>query len=263
MLPIISQSNEECSIKYVLNKFYNIKPDDLLSYDLYLYNRDKATIGGLNDEFIMSPKLDNLESTYCALNGFIDSEGNEGISLFTIFNNEETGSSANNAADSTFLIDTLSRINSSLNKSDEELKIALAKSFILSIDNAHAVHPNHPELSDPNNLVYMNKGIVIKYNASMAYTSDAFSSSLVKSICLDNEIPTQNFYNKADVRGGSTLGAISLSHVSCMSCDIGLAQLAMHSNFEVAGTKDIEYMYKFTKSYYSSSFKLSSGKIEL
>lgn len=262
MFPIISLSEEKNSIKLVVSKELGINEAQIYSYDLYLYNRTKPTIGGLNNEFLMSSKIDNLESSYLCIKGLIDSEENNVINLACVFNNEEVGSRTINGADSTFLSDVLNRIAMKFNKLDNQYE-ALNKSFILSVDNAHAIHPNHPELSDNNSPVYLNKGVVIKQNSNQSYTTDALSLSVVKLLCEQNDIPYQLFYNRSDIRGGGTLGAISLSHVSIHSCDIGLSQLAMHSSYEVGGTVDILYMYNLMKNYYSKNIEISDDKVKI
>jgi aspartyl aminopeptidase len=264
LMALISNDNTyKNSIKEAIKRELKVKEEDIVSYDLNLYNREKSTLGGLDNEFIMSGRIDNLENAYLGIKGFIDSNIDGYIGVYSVFNNEEVGSSTINGADSDLLINTLERINLSINKSSEEFKIALHKSFILSCDNGHAVHPNHSEVSDPNNLCYLNKGIIIKFNSDMAYTSDALSSSIVKSLCENNHIPYQYFYNKSDVRGGSTLGAISLTHLSILSCDIGLAQLAMHSNYEVAGSKDTQSMYNLIKAFYSTNIEIKTDEIKV
>ncbi len=264
LMPIIgNDSNYKSSVNEAIKRVLKCDEKDIVSYDLYLYNREQATLGGLDDEFIYAGKIDNLENAYLTLKGFINSNISGYIGVYCAFNNEEVGSMTGNGADSDLLTSTLERINSALKKSDEEYKIALHKSFILSVDNGHAVHPNHSEVSDPNNLVYLNKGLIIKFNSNMAYTSDAYSASIIKELCEVSKIPYQYFYNKSDVRGGSTLGAISLSHLSITSCDIGLSQLAMHSNYEVAGSKDTLAMYNLIKEFYSTNIVIKSGEFEL
>lgn len=262
LMPIVgNDSKYENSIKEAIKRELKIEEKAIISYDLYLYNREPATIGGLDDEFIMSGKIDNLENAFLTLEGFLESEIKGYIGVYCVFNNEEVGSNTISGADSDLLTSTLERINYSLKMSDEEYKVALRKSFILSVDNGHAVHPNHSEVSDPNNLVYLNKGLIIKLNSNMAYTSDAYSASLIKVLCENNKIPYQYFYNKSDVKGGSTLGAISLSHLSIASCDIGLPQLAMHSNYEVAGSKDTQAMFDLIRVFYSSNLYIKNSEI--
>jgi len=262
LMPIIgSDTKYENSIKEAIKRELKIEEKAIISYDLYLYNREPATIGGLDDEFIMSGKIDNLENAFLTLKGFLESKISGYVGVYCVFNNEEVGSNTVSGADSDLLTSTLERINDSLKMSNEEYKVALRKSFILSVDNGHAVHPNHSEVSDPNNLVYLNKGLIIKFNSNMAYTSDAYSASLIKVLCEENKIPYQYFYNKSDVKGGSTLGAISLSHLSIASCDIGLPQLAMHSNYEVAGSKDTQAMFDLIRVFYSSNLNIKTSEI--
>ena len=257
MVPTISQS--KLSFKELLAKEVDENVDNIINYDLFLYNRQEGYFWGMDDEFMSSSKLDDLQCAYTTLMGFIKSENKHNVSVYCCFDNEEVGSSTRQGANSTFLYDTLLRISTALNISTDDHYKALAKSFMVSADNAHAVHPNHPELTDSLNTVYMNKGIVIKFNASQSYTSDAISSAIFTSICKNVDVPTQVFTNKSNIRGGSTLGNISATHVSVMSIDIGLAQLAMHSCMETSGTTDNEYMVKAIKEYYESYLTLDEN----
>ena len=199
-----------------------------------------------------SRRLDDLECVFTSLKGFIDGGNDSNISVLAIFDNEEVGSSSRQGADSNFLKSTLKRINSSLGMSKESYYKALATSFMISADNAHAVHPNNPGITDFNNHVYMNKGIVIKFNASQTYTSDGITASILEQFLLKNDIPYQFFANRSDIRGGSTLGNIANSHVSVLTVDIGLGQLAMHSSYETAGKEDVIHAYNLFKNFYSS-----------
>ena len=160
---------------------------------------------------------------------------------------------------STFLADTLKRINKGLGRDDEGFIRAAAASYMLSCDNAHAVHPNHPEKTDSDNAVYLNKGIVIKENASQKYTTDAFSRAIIKEICHRSGIPVQSYANRSDVAGGSTLGNLSNIEVSMHAADIGLPQLAMHSSFETAGCYDIGYMADALSAFYKSHIVISGA----
>ncbi|MEG1066639.1 MAG: M18 family aminopeptidase [Erysipelotrichaceae bacterium] len=234
-----------------LADYCNIKFNDILGSDLYLYRRDSGRIWGHENEFISSPKLDDLQCAFTSLLAYIDAIPNSSnCNMYICLDNEEIGSNTLQGANSNFTIDVLERINSSLNKSLESYKVACANSFIISCDNAHATHPNHIEVNDPSNHLYPNGGIVIKYNTSK-YSSDAYSSAYIKSICLNNNIPFQTFVNNSNIKGGSTLGNILTTKVSIPCVDIGLAQLAMHSSFETAGTKDSEYLYNLLVNYYN------------
>lgn len=250
MFPTIGQ--EKTSFKSILSTTIEEDENNIVNYDLFLYNRQEGYFWGVNDEFISSPKLDDLQCAYTTLMGFIKSENKHNVSVYCCFDNEEVGSTTRQGANSTFLEDVLVRISTSLNKTNDEHLLALAHSFMVSADNAHAIHPNHPELTDPLNKVSMNKGVVIKFNAAQSYTTDSISSAIFTKICENVEVPVQIFTNKSGIRGGGTLGNISTTHVSVPSVDIGLPQLAMHSACESSGTIDNEYMVKAIKEFYES-----------
>lgn len=254
MLPLLGEANN--SFESVLSKYVDGK---VLSNDLFLYNKEKAMLSGLNNEYLMSGRLDDLECAYTSVEALIKSNPSN-IAVCAVFNNEEVGSTSANGADSQFLVDTLNRIADALSF---DIYQALASSFIISADNAHAVHPNHPEKSDSTNMVYMNKGVVVKHQASLRYTTDALSEAIFKKICNLIDVPYQDYTNRSDMRGGSTLGAISQSHLSIPSVDIGLAQLAMHSIYETCGVKDIEYMVKVLNKFYDIKLKINNNKIEI
>lgn len=247
-----------------------------IATELFLYNREKGTIWGYNNEYISAPRLDDIQCAYSSVKAFADTyvsvadnvststnmknlfEKNVGntdvsscVNVCCIFNNEEVGSGTRQGADSTFLSDVLERISIVAGKDREEYIMALASSFMISADNAHAVHPNHQDKADPTNRPYMNGGIVIKFNGNQKYTTDATSYAIFKKICKDAGVPYQTYANRSDIAGGSTLGNISGSHVSVNTVDIGLAQLAMHSAYETAGVKDTTYMITALKQFYS------------
>lgn len=228
---------------------------EIISYDLYLYNRSKASTLGVNEELISSPRLDDLASTYSSLYGFINSVNQEQISILACFDNEEVGSLTRQGANSTFLKDTLYRIAKEMGFAIDFEKI-IAKSMLISIDNAHAIHPNYLEMSAKNNKVLLNEGIVIKYNANQSYTTDGLSSALAKSICKKYALPYQEYTNRSDLKGGSTLGNISNSEISLLSADIGLPQLSMHSSYETMGKDDVLTMVNFVKNYFNETIVL-------
>lgn len=229
-----------------------VKKEDILGFDLSLYNRMKGTFLGADNEYFSAPRIDDLQCVFGTLEGFLGAGRSNSVQVFAAFDNEEVGSGTKQGAKSSFLNDTLERINTSLGGSDETYKIALSKSLMLSCDNAHAVHPNHPDKSDSNNSVYMNGGIVIKYNANQRYTTDAVSEAAVKSLCKKAGVPYRLYANRSDMAGGSTLGNLSAEKVSINTADIGLAQLAMHSAYETAGARDTTYMIKLIKEFYTS-----------
>lgn len=223
---------------------------NVLSHDLYLYVRETPRLFGLEDEFLLSPRLDDLSSAFSVLDGFLSAEGENAIAVYSLFDNEEVGSLTRQGANSTFLRETLSRIAASLFDEKDALSIMAANGFHFSVDNAHANHPNHPELSDPTTDVRLGGGIVLKYNAAQHYTTDGYSAAVVKRICSLANLPYQEFTNRSDMRGGSTLGNISNSEISFASADIGIPQLAMHSAVEACAKSDVEAMAAFTRAYF-------------
>ena len=262
MQPFVSQEISSSVVNDILCKYLNINENDIIGFDLYAYVAEKGTLWGVNKEYILSPRLDDQECVYTSLRGLLTSYNPKNINVFAVFDNEEVGSSTRQGANSDFLYNTLIRINAGLkNQINRNFASLIASSFMVSADNAHAVHPCRIDVTDQLNKVYMNKGIVIKFNASQSYTSDAYSASIVKQICQKLKIPYQVFTNKSGMRGGSTLGNISNSQVSIKSVDIGLAQLAMHSAMECAGAIDVDYMIEFFKGYYSTNITFVDNEI--
>ena len=234
--------DQELSIKKLCAEAADVAEEEILGSDLYVYNRDKGRIMGADDSLIGSPRLDDLQCAYATLRGFLASKPEEFISVYALFDNEEVGSGTKQGADSTFLEEFLEIVLENIYPDKNRLckRSFYQNSFLLSADNGHAVHPNHPEKTDPTNRPYLNGGVVLKYNGSQKYTTDGYSAAIVRQICNTWEIPLQTFANRSDIAGGSTLGNISTAHVSIPSADVGLAQLAMHSAFETAGVKDTE-----------------------
>ena len=258
--PIIGTACNENLLEKEINASLK-KDESLISYDLYLYNKEKAMTLGLENELVGAPKLDDLACAYASLEAFIEGDNDNNISLYALFDNEEVGSTSINGANSNFLDSVTKRIYLSLFNDSDKYFAALASSTLVSADNAHGVHPNHPEVSENNSPVFLNGGVVIKHNANMHYCSDALSTAMLKRIASENELNIQEYFNRSDIRGGGTLGNISISHVSVLSVDIGLAQLAMHSNYETMGLKDYFDMVKLLASYYSKDIKVENGNI--
>ncbi len=257
LMPLLGKNK---SVDDLLEEEFNIKKCDVLSYDLTLYSRFRGSVYGAEKEYFLAPQIDDLESVYGLFEGFKDATNSKSLNVCIAFDNEEVGSGTKQGADSTFLIDTLERIFASLGLTSEDLKQSLAKSLMVSCDNAHAVHPNDVAKTDELNKVFMNNGIVIKHNANQHYTTDAYSDALFKFILDKANVPHQDFTNRSDVRGGGTLGAISTSHVSLNSVDIGLAQLAMHSCVETAGTKDLDYLICGMKAFFNTHISKKDNK---
>ncbi len=258
LLPLLAKDK---NLTTLIEEEYNVSKDDILSFDLTLYSRFRGAKFGASSEYFMAPQIDDLESDYACFKGFINASPNKSINICVAFDNEEVGSQTKQGAESTFLIDTINRIKSSLGLSDEDIKIALSKSLMVSCDNAHAVHPNDQNKTDQLNKVFMNKGIVIKHNANQHYATDGASDAIFKYILSKNNVKYQDFTNRSDVRGGGTLGAISTSQVSIKTVDIGLAQLAMHSCVETAGCQDIDYLIDGMKAFYNSHITIKEDEI--
>ena len=232
----------------------------ILGHDLYLYTRQKATVWGMDEEFICAPALDDLECAWGCTQGFLNSGENSVIPVLCVFDSEEVGSNSVQGAASMLLQSTLERICAALGL---ELGQMLAQSFMISADNAHAVHPNHPEFADAANAPVLGGGIVLKFNASQRYTTDGISAAVMRSVCAKAGVPVQTFYNRADMPGGSTLGHISLTHVSVPTADIGLAQLAMHSACESAAVADAVSLEKAIEVFYGCALEVTDTGINL
>lgn len=264
MLPILSAGNlKEADFDNILAKELGIEAEAILAKDLYLVNRQKAAIIGFDNELISSGRLDDLECVYTSLRGFVEAENKNHINVFAVFDNEEVGSVTKQGAMSTLLASTLDRVNTALGKSKEEYYRAIAKSILISCDNAHAVHPNHPELFDVKNRPVLNQGIAIKESANQKYTTDAFSRAILKKILEKKNIPYQTFANRSDIAGGSTLGNLSNTVVSMNAVDIGLPQLAMHSAYETAGAKDVGYAFETLKAFFEANIDIKDDKVAI
>ena len=242
MLPLYGDFSSKDTFMKTIAEAAGVEEDAILGHDLFLYNRVKGSIWGAQEEFVSSARLDDLQCAFSSLQGFLKGEKKAHLAVHCVLDNEEVGSGTKQGAASTFLYDTLVRINECLGMSYEDYVRNLAKSFMLSADNAHAVHPNHSDVADPINRPYMNEGIVIKYSANQKYCTDAVSAAMFKDLCKKAGVPFQVFTNHSDILGGSTLGNISNTKVALNAVDIGLAQLAMHSPYETAGIKDTWYL---------------------
>ena len=254
MIPLFGEIASKDKFDQIIANEAGVAIEDIISTDLFLYNRECGTIWGADNEFMSAPRLDDVMCAFSCIKALTDNkENNKSVNVCAIFDNEEVGSTTKQGADSSFLYDVLSRISMCMGKDSEDFIRVCASSFMLSADNAHAVHPNYKEQADPTNRPYMNKGNVIKYNANQKYTTDAISASIFKEICKKVGVEVQSYVNRSDIPGGSTLGNISNSHVSLNTVDIGLAQLAMHSPYETAGVKDTEYMIKAVKKFYETA----------
>ncbi|MCD7833884.1 MAG: M18 family aminopeptidase [Lachnospiraceae bacterium] len=253
LLPLFGDASAKGKLMPMIAREINCAPEDILGMDLFLYNRVPGTIWGASGEYFSCARLDDLQCAWSAVTAISRATPSKAIALCAIFDNEEVGSSTKQGADSTFLADVTERICLCLNKSREDYFTMLASSFMISADNAHAVHPNKGACADPVNRPVLNGGIVLKFNASQKYCTDAVSAALFRELCQRANVPCQSFFNRSDIAGGSTLGNLSNHHVSLITADIGLPQLAMHSPYETAGIKDTEYLLDALTVFYESA----------
>ena len=256
-LPLLGGKNAKGKLQKLLEKAAGGK---ILGHDLYLYIRQKATVWGVDKEYISSAALDDLACAWCCTQGFLNAEESDNIPIVCVFDSEEVGSSSVQGAASRLLQTTISRICEALQLNEQ---ILLANSFMVSADNGHAVHPNHPEYADAANAPVVNGGVVLKFNASQRYTTDGVSAAVFRKVCIKANVPVQTYCNRADIPGGSTLGNISLSQVSVPTVDIGLPQLAMHSCYETAGVQDALDLESAMGAYYSSTFFVTGQQYTL
>ncbi|MCH5274735.1 MAG: M18 family aminopeptidase [Lachnospiraceae bacterium] len=250
LLPLYGEAKEGRPLSEHIAEAAGVKKEEILAHDLFLYVREKGRRFGGNAEYILSPRLDDLQCSFAAMTAMAESCPKNYINICVIFDNEEVGSTTRQGADSSFLQDVLFRVKEALGQTDVWLRKQLANSLLISADNAHAVHPNHPEKADPTNRPFLNGGIVLKYHGGQKYTTDAYTGAILKELCKRADVPVQTYFNRSDIPGGSTLGNISAAHVSVPSVDIGLPQLAMHSAAETAGARDTEYAIRMFKVFY-------------
>lgn len=243
LLPLYS-TDGAADFMETLAQAAKVKAADILGHDIFLYSCAPGILWGPQHEFISSPRLDDLQCAFATFRGFTNGKKQKDISVYALFDNEEVGSGTAQGAGSTFLTNTISRLALSLGRSYDEIQAMLAKSFMISADNGHAVHPNHGEYADPVNAPVLNGGIIIKFNALQKYSTDGYSAAVFRDLCLKADVPVQTYTNRSDIPGGSTLGNISNTKVAVPTVDIGLPQLAMHSSYETAGAKDTEYLVK-------------------
>ena len=259
LLPLASLSGKRGELLELVAKSVGREPEDIVSHELYLVSNEAPMVFGLNGEMLLSSRLDDLSSVCASLEAFLSAKDTESTAVLAVFDNEEVGSSTKQGAGSTFLYDVLKRISDN----EEDYLRRLASSFMVSVDNAHALHPNHPEMADKSNAPIMGKGIVIKYNANQRYATDALSDAIFRDICKTAGVNVQSYFNRADLPGGSTLGSISDTKVSIPTVDIGIPQLAMHSLSECLAIGDAEEMKSALESFYSKSLSVKGEKITI
>ena len=256
VLPVISLINKnferEGYLERVILEKTGIKKEDIIDFDLYLYASEKGCLLGANEEFMSSPKIDNLASVYTGLIGLLEAEENQDrINIFVAFDNEEIGSATKQGADSNYLLNTLERISLALGLSRGDFLQMLESSYILSADAAHAAHPAHLGKTDPTNRGRINEGISIKISAKQKYTSDGYSIAVIKQLIEGTEIQIQPFVNESNELGGSTIGPISSTHLDIDGVDLGVPMFAMHSVRELCGIFDVFYLKELAKEFFS------------
>lgn len=255
MIPLAGIVEEELGkndflINY-LSEISGVTCEDILDYQLYLYNAQECTCTGLKKDIILAPRIDNLASVFACLKGITRENSDRNLNMIALFDHEEVGSRTKQGAASDILYRVLQRIYESMGRSMENLEGRLGDGIFLSLDGAHAVHPNQPDKYDPANPVYLNDGIVIKKSASQSYATDAYAAAVVKALCHKNHILYREFVNKSDIPGGSTLGAIASTKVPMRMADVGVPMLAMHSAMESMGTKDLSALIKLVSAFFT------------
>ena len=262
-LPLFGAAAEKGKFMKLVAENANCREEQILGHDLTLYVRQPGVIFGANEEFLASPKLDDLACVFASLEGFLGAKEAESVPVLCVFDNEEVGSATRQGAASTLLRDTLRRVTESLGMTAGHLSRMLDESFLLSCDNAHAQHPNHPEYSDSGNCPQLNEGVVLKFNANQRYATSGVAAAIYRKLCRKASARVQVYANRSDLPGGSTLGSIASTLVPVEMADIGLAQLAMHSCFETAGVSDLLDLVNICRTLFESSLEKTNGAIRL
>ena len=257
-IPLMGLEGTKGSFRAIVAQAADCKEEDILGTDLFLCIRQKGLVWGADGEFLSAPMLDDLQCAFGCFQGFLAAKESASVPVFALLDNEEVGSLTKQGADGTFLSDLVSRICEAMGR---DRASAVANSFLVSADNAHAVHPNHPEYADATHRPAMNAGVVIKHG--VRYATDGAAQAVFTAVCQRAGVPVQHFSNRSDLAGGSTLGNISNSHLSLNTVDIGLPQLAMHSCFETAGVKDTEYLIQAMTAFYGCVFQEENGRFTL
>ena len=248
LIPIVdmipsSNVDSHFLLSYVANRL-NVRADDILDFDLYLYICDAPTTVGINDAFVTSPRIDNISSVCAILEGLADTEPSDTLCIGALFDNEEIGSRSKQGADSELLADIVKRLTAGSHLS------LIEDGFYLSVDVAHATHPNYSEKSDITNTVVLGKGAVLKSSASQRYVCDSEAGACIIDLCNINGIALQRTVNRSGMPGGQTLGPIVSSHLPMRACDIGIPILAMHSASELMHKDDYSALSNLLKQFY-------------
>ena len=248
--PLLAQANDPDALLQQL--LGSGDGGEVVGHDLYLVCRDRGAEVGTQGQFLCAPRLDDLACAFGCLEGFLQAGANDAVNVYALFDNEEVGSATRQGAGSTLLATVLQRIANGCGCDYARL---LPQSFLVSADNAHAIHPNHPEFSDPQNAPKLNGGLVVKFNAAQRYTTDGVSAALFTALCAKAGVQTQTYANRSDLPGGTTLGGIATTHAPLRAVDIGLPQLAMHSCYETMGSADLAELVNAATALYSHSLR--------
>ena len=258
MVPLMGLGAEKGTFRSLAAQAAGCAPEDILGTDLTLCLRQKGLVWGEKGEFLSAPRLDDLQCAWGCFRGFLEAGESAAVPVYALLDNEEVGSLTRQGADGTLLSDVVERVCAALGR---DRAAAVANSFMVSADNAHAVHPNHPEYHDATHRPAMNAGLVIKHG--VRYATDGAAQAVFTALCRRAGVPVQHFSNRSDLAGGSTLGNISNAHVSVNTVDIGLPQLAMHSCFETAGVRDTGYLVQAMTAFYAASYREEAGRMIL
>ena len=251
MLPLIGSAELKTGFKAIVAQSLGVAEDALLAGDLILYPRERGCVWGAENEFISSARLDDLQCVYGCLRGLLDAADGESAAVLSVFDNEEVGSGTKQGADSFALPNILMRLYSSLGYGQDAYFADLAHGFLLSLDVAHALHPNAPEKADPTNAPRLGGGVTIKAACSQAYAGDAEAIAVTKALCKAHAIPYQMFLNRSDIRGGSTLGSMLTANMPMRAMDVGAAILAMHSARETMGAAHLKVLERLVTVFFS------------
>ena len=256
MMPLYGMASAKGSLMATVAEAAGVSAEQVIGSDLYLYNRTPGTVWGAQDAFFSAPRIDNLMCAYGTLEGFLQADAaKSALQVWACFDNEETGSRTKQGAGALWMRDVLERV---CEQSGADLRCVLSASMMLSADNAHAKHPNHPEFSDAQNAPRMGGGVVIKANASQSYATDGVSCAIFSEICKRASVPVQSFANRSDSPGGSTLGSIADTLLPMSTVDIGMAQLAMHSSYETAACADTAHIVNASRAFFETEIKLDA-----
>ncbi len=254
LMPVVGLSSDQWSnggfLRFLADEL-QVEPSEILSYDLTLYNHEQPQLCGIHNEILTSPRLDNLVSVSALLEALTKAQRDDGINFVGLFNHEEVGSFTKSGADSEVLKETLAQIFSGKGCSPEIRRASMARSTYLSVDGAHAAHPNYPDRCDPTTHACLGKGTVIKRSGTQKYASDCRMYAIIRELAQESGIPIQESNDRNTIRGGTTLGPMIGSHLSMMGCDIGVPMLAMHSARETMAVSDYESLRGLVTAFFS------------